>query len=144
MIQGLTVLQILVAISLIVLVLLQQGRGADAGAAFGSGSSGTLFGARGSASFLSRMTAVLAAVFFVNCIALAYLTAQSVTRGSVTERFEAPATQGETVPAPGTFASDVPEVPEGAAAGSDVPSVPESAGGAARDQAPASDTRGTQ
>lgn len=140
MIQGLTVLQVLVAVALIVLVMLQQGRGADAGAAFGSGSSGTLFGARGSASFLSRMTAVLAVVFFANCIALAYLTAHTIDRGSVTERFEAPPAQSEEVPAPGTFVSDVPEAPAGDAQGSDVPQVPagDAAGGAA------SDSRGTQ
>ncbi|MDX1433367.1 MAG: preprotein translocase subunit SecG [Gammaproteobacteria bacterium] len=141
MIQGLTVLQVLVAVALIVLVLLQQGRGADAGAAFGSGSSGTLFGARGSASFLSRMTAVLAAVFFANCIALAYLSAHTIERGSVTERFSAPASsQGEPVPAPGTFTSDVPEAPAGGAQPTDVPAVPESGSG----QAPETQAPSTQ
>ena len=60
----LVVVQVLVAIALIALVLLQQGKGADAGAAFGSGSSGTVFGARGAANFLSTATAWLAAAFF--------------------------------------------------------------------------------
>ena len=69
----LVVLQVIVAISLIALVLLQQGKGADAGAAFGSGASGTVFGSRGSANFLSRATAWLAAVFFGVSLALAYL-----------------------------------------------------------------------
>jgi preprotein translocase subunit SecG len=66
----------LIAILLIVLVLLQRGKGADAGAAFGAGASGTVFGARGSASFFSRATAVLATLFFVSSLGLAYLSSQ--------------------------------------------------------------------
>ena len=66
----LMVLQVFLAIGLTVLVLLQHGRGADAGAAFGSGASATVFGARGAASFLTRTTAVLAALFFVNSLVL--------------------------------------------------------------------------
>jgi preprotein translocase subunit SecG len=131
--QILTVVQILVAVGLIGLVLLQQGKGADAGAAFGSGGSGTIFGSRGSASFLSRATAVLAAAFFFNSIALAYISGQAVERESVTERFgvgtEAPASS-EPVPQPGTFVSDVPDLPADGSApanqGSDVPQVPKS------------------
>jgi preprotein translocase subunit SecG len=69
----LVIVQVIVAIGLIVLVLLQQGKGADAGAAFGSGSSGTVFGSRGAANFLSRTTAWLAAVFFGTSLALAYV-----------------------------------------------------------------------
>ncbi len=69
----LVIVQVIVAIGLIVLVLLQQGKGADAGAAFGSGSSGTVFGARGAANFLSRTTAWLAAIFFGTSLALAYV-----------------------------------------------------------------------
>ena len=65
--------QILSALGMIGLILIQHGKGADMGAAFGSGSSGSLFGASGSANFLSRTTAVLAAVFFVATLALAYL-----------------------------------------------------------------------
>jgi preprotein translocase subunit SecG len=64
-------IQILVSVSIIVLVLLQQGKGADMGAAFGSGSSGTVFGARGSGSFFTRATGILAAVFFINCLLIA-------------------------------------------------------------------------
>ncbi len=64
-------IQILVSVSIIALVLLQQGKGADMGAAFGSGSSGTVFGARGSGSFFTRATGVLAAVFFINCLLIA-------------------------------------------------------------------------
>jgi preprotein translocase subunit SecG len=67
------VLQVLSALGVIGLVLLQHGKGADMGAAFGSGSSGSLFGATGSANFLSRTTAVLATVFFICTLALTYL-----------------------------------------------------------------------
>ncbi|WP_322059681.1 preprotein translocase subunit SecG [Paraburkholderia sp. J63] len=67
------VVQILSALGVIGLVLLQHGKGADMGAAFGSGASGSLFGASGSANFLSRTTAVLATVFFVSTLALTYL-----------------------------------------------------------------------
>lgn len=67
------VLQVLSSLIIIVLVLLQQGKGADMGAAFGSGSSGSLFGASGSANFLSRSTSVAAAVFFASTLALVYL-----------------------------------------------------------------------
>jgi preprotein translocase subunit SecG len=131
--QLLTIVQILVSVSLIALVLLQQGKGADAGAAFGSGTSGTIFGSRGSASFLSRATGVLAAAFFVNSIALAYISGQSVERASVTERFgvstEVP-TSTDPVPAPGTFVTDVPDLPADGSVpttgGSDVPDLPSS------------------
>lgn len=66
------VLQILSALGMIGLILVQHGKGADMGTAFGSGASGSLFGASGSANFLSRTTAVLATVFFVSTLALAY------------------------------------------------------------------------
>ncbi len=67
------VVHVLVAISIIGLVLLQHGKGADVGASFGSGSSGSLFGATGSANFLSRATAILAAIFFMTSLGLAYV-----------------------------------------------------------------------
>src|SRR5881397_255444 len=67
------VAQILAALGMIGLILLQHGKGADMGAAFGSGSSGSLFGASGSANFLSRTTAILAAVFFLSSLGLTYL-----------------------------------------------------------------------
>jgi len=66
----------LIALLIIVLVLLQRGKGADAGAAFGAGASGTVFGSRGSGSFFSRATAVCAAAFFVTSLSLAYLSSQ--------------------------------------------------------------------
>ncbi|MFW2403797.1 MAG: preprotein translocase subunit SecG [Gammaproteobacteria bacterium] len=67
---------VLISAGIIGLVLLQRGKGADAGAAFGSGASGTVFGARGSSNFLSRTTAILATAFFVTSLALAYLGSQ--------------------------------------------------------------------
>lgn len=66
------ILHLLAAVSVIVLVLLQQGKGADMGASFGSGASGSLFGSTGSANFLSRTTAVLAATFFMTSLVLTY------------------------------------------------------------------------
>ena len=68
----LIVLQVICAIAIIILVLLQHGKGADMGAAFGGGASGSLFGATGSANFLSRTTGVVAAVFFIATLGLAY------------------------------------------------------------------------
>ena len=75
----LIVLHVLVALSIIGLVLLQHGKGADMGSGFGGGASGSLFGATGSANFLSRTTAVLAAVFFVLSLALAYTATRRPT-----------------------------------------------------------------
>ncbi len=79
----------LIALLIIVLVLLQRGKGADAGAAFGAGASGTVFGARGSSSFFSRMTAVLATVFFATSLGLAFMSSQ---------RAEAPESLIESAP----------------------------------------------
>jgi preprotein translocase subunit SecG len=67
---------LLIAVSIVALVLMQRGKGADAGTGFGAGASGTVFGARGSANFLSRTTAVLATMFFVTSLTLAYLGAE--------------------------------------------------------------------
>jgi preprotein translocase subunit SecG len=70
------IIHTLIALSIIGLVLLQRGKGADAGAAFGAGASGTVFGARGSSSFFSRASAVLATAFFATSLTLAYLSSQ--------------------------------------------------------------------
>ncbi len=124
--------QVISAIGVIVLVLLQHGKGADMGAAFGSGASGSLFGATGSANFLSRSTGVLAAVFLGSTLALAYLSndapraADSLMQGVTT-----PASPADQVPvtvpqAPGP--ADVPVVPiapsSGAGGNSAVPAAP--------------------
>lgn len=92
-------IHLLVALTIIGLVLIQHGKGADAGASFGGGSSQTVFGSRGSATFLSRLTAILAAVFFMTSITLAYMSASQV-KGyqSVIEKVQTPA--GEDVPKP--------------------------------------------
>ena len=79
--------QMLTALAMIGLILIQHGKGADMGAAFGSGSAGSLFGASGSANFLSRTTAVLAAVFFTSTLLLAYFShARPAGGGSLLER----------------------------------------------------------
>lgn len=70
------VVHLLVAIGVVVLVLLQQGKGADAGASFGSGASATVFGSQGSSTFLSRFTAILAGVFFVTSLGLAFFATE--------------------------------------------------------------------
>ena len=80
----LLVVQVMLSISLIVLILMQHGKGADAGAAFGSGASATVFGARGSGNFMSKSTAVIALLFFIVCMSLAYLSANRAAPGSVT------------------------------------------------------------
>jgi preprotein translocase subunit SecG len=104
------IFHVLAAAGIIGLVLLQHGKGADMGAAFGSGSAGSLFGASGSANFLSRATAALTAVFFVTSLGLTYLSSgRSDSKGIM------------VVPAP-TLPADAaparPEVPEAAASGS--------------------------
>ena len=114
---------ILVAISLIALVLLQHGRGADVGAAFGAGASGSVFGSRGSASFLTRTTAVLAAVFFLNSMFLGYLSTQAVERTSVVDRVQT-SEPAQPVPAVEEEGIDVPAVPVEGGAPSDVPMLP--------------------
>ncbi|WP_343591283.1 preprotein translocase subunit SecG [Paracidovorax wautersii] len=96
--------QMLTALGMIGLILIQHGKGADMGAAFGSGGSGSLFGASGSANFLSRTTAVLAGVFFVATLALAYFgNARPTSTGSVLEGAPAAA-----VPAAASSAASVP------------------------------------
>jgi len=77
----LLIIQIIVALGIIGLVLVQHGKGADAGAAFGGGASGTVFGSKGSGSFLTRLTAILAAVFFANSLMLAWLVAHPDSNG---------------------------------------------------------------
>jgi preprotein translocase subunit SecG len=80
------ILHMFLCVGIIGLVLLQRGKGADAGAGFGAGASGTVFGARGSASFLSRTTAILATLFFVTCLTLAYLGGKKTVSTSVVDR----------------------------------------------------------
>lgn len=95
-------LHVFVALGMIALILMQQGKGADIGSAFGAGASATLFGARGSANFLTRTTAILATVFFLNSILLAYLVAAEHKPTSLMERVTIPASKPS---------SDLPELP---------------------------------
>ena len=154
------VIHVLLAIGVIGLVLIQHGKGADAGAAFGSGASATVFGARGSASFLTRATTVLAGLFFLTSIALFYLaahrdrTVRSVTDGPSVIEQSAPAAVApaadtdlpggvDTEAAPATTPAADPagagdatsSTPEGGA-GADSPAVPSDAAPAAGDDLP--------
>jgi preprotein translocase subunit SecG len=106
--------QLLSALAMIGLVLIQHGKGADMGASFGSGASGSLFGASGSANFLSRSTAALATVFFVCTLALAYLgsaqsgRARDLTGSSVLDRPTGAASQPATGAIPSAAPTAVP------------------------------------
>jgi preprotein translocase subunit SecG len=82
-------LHIIVAAAIVILVLLQQGKGADMGASFGGGSSGSLFGASGSANFLSRMTAIAAATFFISSLTLTYFSGTAPKDQSVMQKIGA-------------------------------------------------------
>jgi len=111
----LVTIHVLIAIGLIGLVMLQHGRGADAGAAFGSGSAGSVFGARGPASFLTRSTAILATLFFVTSLTLGYIAAHRQQTTSVLEMVDVPGTaplQESTGSAPAPVPqTDVPTLP---------------------------------
>ena len=113
------VVHVILAIGLVGLVLLQQGKGADAGAAFGSGASATVFGARGSGNFLTRTTALLATLFFITSLGLAVMARQASTgSGSVVDAAP-PATEAAPAPVP----ADAP-APVEAPAAPETPSVP--------------------
>ena len=117
----LLVLQVCCALAVIVLVLIQQGKGADMGAAFGSsggGASGSLFGATGSANFLSRATAIAATLFFISTLGLAYL-GNTAAKGSQTPK--SVMEQGPSSQIPGQLAPAAPSAPTG---GSSLPDVP--------------------
>jgi preprotein translocase subunit SecG len=119
----LLVVHVVVAVGICVLVLLQHGKGADMGAAFGSGSSGSLFGAAGSANFLSRSTAVLATAFFVTSLALTYFGSTRSTpvgvEKSIMDQQAPKAGDVPPVPAPPATAPAQPAAPAGKAG--DVP-----------------------
>ena len=120
------IIHVLAAVAVIVLVLLQHGRGADAGAAFGSGSSGTVFGARGAASFLTRLTTMMATIFFLTSISLAWMASQTLDQRSVVERVEI--VEPEPGPAPATTgegAGDVPAFPSAPVSEPDATGEPE-------------------
>jgi preprotein translocase subunit SecG len=117
----LLVLHVLVAVAICGFVLLQHGKGADMGAAFGSGSSGSLFGAAGSANFLSRTTAILAAVFFASSLGLTWFGShhggpsgvmqQGVTEKTAPKSSDIPAAPGALPAAPAADANKAPAPP---------------------------------
>ena len=126
---GLLIIHVLVAAAICGFVLLQHGKGADMGAAFGSGSSGSLFGAAGSANFLSRTTAILAAIFFASSLGLTWLgttrTAESGPPKGVMEKLAPKASDVPSAPgaAPGSPAGTAPGTPPASDA-SKVPAAP--------------------
>ena len=118
----LLIIQVLVALSLIGFILIQHGKGADAGAAFGSGASSTVFGAQGSGNFMTRTTTVLAFVFLANSLALAYIARERITgeqslMQTESLMMEAPKDTGADIPRPvevppATMETDIPALPE--------------------------------
>lgn len=119
------VVHLVVAVALIGFVLIQHGKGADAGASFGSGASATIFGSQGSANFLSRTTAILAAVFFATSLGLAFFAKDRATNAGMVG---VPEALQETAPAlvvPQVQDEDVPVVPAAQpGASEDVPAAP--------------------
>ena len=120
------VLHVLTCLLIVGLVLLQRGKGADAGTGFGAGASGTVFGARGSANFLSRATAVLATTFFVTSLTFAFFANTPTAPQSILERSQPGTTQQApqiTRPPALRDLDSPPAVPDNVPA-SDVPGVP--------------------
>ena len=122
----LTILQVLSALAIVGLVLLQRGKGADAGAGFGAGASGTVFGARGATTGLSRMTAIFAAIFMLNSLCLTYLFQRdaraapaslldkvpvTTTAPTLQPTAPAPMPDANAVPVPAAPAEQAPEKP---------------------------------
>src|SRR6478735_6225340 len=123
----LIVIHVVIALVIIGLVLLQHGKGADMGSGFGGGASGSLFGARGSASFLSRTTAVLATLFFLSSLGLSYLFSQRTEPTSVVDRVkeQAPLQLPALPPA-----QQIPVAPPASAPASNAPATTAPAAGA--------------
>jgi len=117
----LLIVQLIVSLGIIALVLMQHGKGADAGAAFGGGASGSVFGSRGSGNFMSRTTAVLATIFFVNSLLLAWIVAHP--EGAAPSVIESSVTSAPAVESGSAVPSDVP-VPAGTIAPTDASDVP--------------------
>jgi preprotein translocase subunit SecG len=137
MFSFLLVVQILVSVSIITLVMLQQGKGADMGAGFGAGASGTVFGSRGSGSFFTRATGILAALFFINCLLIASPLVRDAEKSADTlaDQIEQQAVQQQeaeqvktVVEALENQQGDTPEIPAGVTEAvvieADVPAVP--------------------
>ena len=112
----LVAIDVLLAIAIIGLVLIQHGKGADAGAAFGSGASGTVFGAQGSASFLTKLTTVLAVLFFANSLWLAHLASNRPVAESVIDAVEEVQTETSEIETPQSEISNI-DVPDDSGVG---------------------------
>ena len=125
---GILVLHVLAAIGICGLVLLQHGKGADVGAAFGSGASGSVFGSAGSANFLSRATAVLALVFFLTSLGLTYLSSRKPDTAGVMVNQPAPAPT-----LPGQIPGSAPAPKSAAPAAEPAPATAPADGGKAQD-----------
>ncbi|KAB8306772.1 preprotein translocase subunit SecG [Erwinia endophytica] len=111
MYEALLVVFLIVAVGLVGLIMLQQGKGADMGASFGAGSSATLFGSNGSGNFMTRMTAVLATLFFIISLILGNFNSNKTQKGSKWENLTQPAqTQQQSQPAkPAAPGNDIPQ-----------------------------------
>ncbi|MGZ8227177.1 MAG: preprotein translocase subunit SecG [Methylococcaceae bacterium] len=112
MYQVIIVIHVLLGLSIIGLIMMQQGKGADAGAAFGTGSAGSVFGAQGAASFLSRTTAIMAVLFFTTSLGLAVLNGQ---KGPAYDLMSSPSASDsslESAPAAPVKTEDLPVTPE--------------------------------
>ncbi len=118
----LVAVQILSALVMIGLVLIQHGKGADMGASFGSGASGSLFGATGSANFLSRSTAVCAAVFFICTLTLAY-TSNDRSGGSTGSVLDRPTSAAPAASVPATGAAQIPGPASASAVAASAPAI---------------------
>ena len=128
----LVIFHLFLALGLVGLVLMQHGKGADAGAAFGAGASGTVFGATGAANFLSRATAALATLFFITSMALAWFAMQVTEQKGLMDSVAIPVEEAApevqipvTPQAPTARPSEVPVIPQPSAAGSGVPEAAE-------------------
>ena len=115
------IVHVMAAIGVVALVLLQQGKGADMGAAFGSGASSTVFGSQGSSSFITRGTAVLATVFFITSMSLAVISGRTTDEDSISEFVVT-----EEVDSESNLAEDMPSAPQAPAveAAGDTPMAP--------------------
>jgi preprotein translocase subunit SecG len=111
MYEALLVIFLIVAIALVGLIMLQQGKGADMGASFGAGASATLFGSTGSGNFMTRTTGILAALFFIISLVLGNLNTNKTSKGSEWENLSAPAqsTQSTQPAQPATPGNDIPK-----------------------------------
>lgn len=121
------IVHMIVAIAIVGLVLLQQGKGADAGAAFGSGSSQTVFGSAGSGNFLTRSTSIAATIFFITSLSLAIIARQNTGLGAVESM---PIVNPSLLEQPAAPVTDIPQVESSAAPASGVSDTPVIAGDA--------------